>query len=172
VSPLQILIVCLRLVALVWVLYTLNHLYGLFAFLVNGPTPSISRSAVWFFALLQLATCGVLWFFPATIARGLLPSLRSEPKVALPAELVDWQTLGVIGIGLWALSRAIPDALYWATFYNVTLSAGYSALDLDAAQKAGIVSTVAELVIGFWLLFGAKGFAAFLFKVRTAGLAK
>jgi hypothetical protein len=164
--------VCLRLLALIWLLYILGHLYGLFAAITNDPTALISTSAVWFLALLQLAICGALWFFPATLAVRLLPSIRSEPKTAPPPQLVEWQTLGVICIGLWGLSRAIPDAVYWVTFYNMHLKANYGVSDLNAAQKAGIVTTVAELLIGLWLLFGAKGFAAFLFKARTAGVAK
>lgn len=112
-TPSQIVVMCLRLLALVWLLYTLGHLYGLFAYLNNDGAALISKSAVWFFALLQLAICGFLWRFPATIARTLLPSLRSEPETAPPPRLVEWQTLGVICIGLWGLSRAVPHAVYW-----------------------------------------------------------
>lgn len=41
---------------------------------------------------------------------------------------------------------------------------------LSAEQKAGMISTAVELAIGFWLLLGAKGIAALLFKVRTTGM--
>jgi hypothetical protein len=35
-----------------------------------------------------------------------------------------------------------------------------------------MVTTVADLAISCWLIFGAKGFVAVLFKIRIAGVAK
>ena len=42
--------------------------------------------------------------------------------------------------------------------------------DFGPEQKAAMILTVAELAIGIWLLLGAKGIAAAIFKLRTAGL--
>jgi len=83
--------------------------------------------------------------------------------------LQEWQMLGFICIGIWALSNAIPSALYWLTYYSMSFGDSSDAFYLDAEQKARVASMLAELVIGLWLVFGAKGFAAFLFKIRTAG---
>jgi hypothetical protein len=172
VTPHQIVALCLRLVALIWLLYTLSHTHELFAYVKNYSGIVINKPVVWLFAILQIATCAVLWFFPATIAAKLLPSAAGAEPVRSPSPLVEWQTLGVICVGIWALSQAIPDSIYWITSYGMMMSASDGIFDMGPEQKAGIVAAAVRLVIGFWLVFGAKGFAAFLFKIRTAGMAK
>jgi hypothetical protein len=172
VSPIQIVVLCLRLVAIVFLLFTINRLYSLFAYFNNGGKTALNMSVVWFFAALQIATCAILWFFPASIATKLLPSLRSTQQNSPTPLLIEWQTLGVICIGLWSLSRSIPDTVYWLTFYSIASSDGMTFSSLGAGQKASMLTTVVELVIGLWLLLGAKGLAALLFKIRTAGLRK
>ena len=171
-TPLQIVALGLRLVALIWLLYTFNHLHGLFAYVNDDSGIVIRKSVIWLFAFLQIATCAVLWFYPRTIAEKLLPSASTAEQARSPVAMVEWQTLGVICIGIWALSKAIPDAIYWMTYYSMSFGADGDAFYLDAAQKARVASTVAELGIGLWLVFGARGFAAFLFKLRTAGVSK
>jgi hypothetical protein len=146
-----------------------SHLHALFAYLNEGTQLQISKVVVWVFVIIQVGVCGLLWFFPRTIAAKLLPS-RDDHEASPPIALVHWQTLGVILIGLWALTRAIPDAVYWITFYNMATSSGIGLSALNPEQKASMVETIVELVIGFWLLLGAKGAAALLFNLRTAGL--
>ena len=68
-TPLHIVALCLRLVALIWVFYALNHTYGLFAYMKSDAGIAINWTAIWLSAFWQIATCVVLWFFPATIAR-------------------------------------------------------------------------------------------------------
>src|SRR6188768_3774422 len=136
-------------------------MYGLFTYLDSNSGVAISKTTIWLFAFLQIVTCAVLWFFPATIAKKLLPSATDTDLPRSPVALIEWQTLGVICIGIWALTRAIPDAIYWMTFYSMSESVDYSFSILNAEQKASIITTVAELAIGLWLVFGAKGFAAF-----------
>jgi hypothetical protein len=172
VTPRLIVALSLRLAALVWLLHTLSHIYGLFTYLNPTSAGTISKSVVWSFAFLQVAACGVLWFFPSTIAGKLLPSGARADEAPSPPRLLEWQTLGVICIGLWGLSRAIPDAIYWVTFYTFNFNASFGGADLDPDQKASMVSTVVELAISCWLIFGAKGFAEVLFKIRTAGVTK
>jgi hypothetical protein len=169
VVPHQIIIVCLRLSAMIWLLYVLSHSYGLFSYANNSAEVALSKSTVTLFMVLQIATCVVLWFFPASIASMLLPT-ASANRDASPPNLVQWQTLGLICVGFWGLSRSIPDAVYWVTFVNMLSAEGGSYFFLTAEHKAGIISTIVELGIGFWLVFGAKGFAAFLLKARTAGM--
>lgn len=168
-TPHQILTVCIRLGALVWLIYVVNHSYGLFAYLRSDSTVALNKSVVWFFALLQISTSGVVWLFSTSIASWLLPSLRPSEPTTSPVP-IQWQTLGVICVGLWTLSRSIPDLVYWVTFFNMVENTGMGTESLIAEQKASLLSTMVEIGIGLWLLFGAKGFAAFLYKARTAGL--
>lgn len=167
-TPHQIIAVFLRLVALVWVLFVVSHLHSLFLYLDHTTYLQINKVVVWVFAAIQIAVCALLWFFPRSIASRLLRSRDAHEPAPAP-RLEEWQTLGVICIGLWALMRAIPDAVYWITFYNMTSRSSIPFSDFTAEHKAAMVETVVELILGFWLLFGAKGFAVFLFKARTAG---
>jgi hypothetical protein len=171
-TPTQVVAVCLRFLAIVWLLYTLNHAYSLFAYLGLQNQDPESIWFVWIQVAVQLLVCAALWFFPFTIASKLLPShgAQSEPKIA--HSMLDWQTLGVICIGLWALARAVPDVVYWATFMNISFSGDSGVSELSPDQKASLISTVVEIAVGLWLILGAKGFAALLFKIRTAGVAK
>lgn len=162
---------CVRFGALVWLLYTISHLNGLFAYVEEGAPIQIDKTVVVLFAALQIGVCVFLWLFPRSVAAQLLPG-RNTDEVVKPSSQLEWQTLGVICIGLWALSRAIPDAVYWITFYNMAASSKLGLSFFNAEQKAAMLSTVAELAIGVWLLLGAKGTAAFIFKARTAGATK
>jgi len=166
-TPIQIVALGLRMVALIWLLYTLNHLYSLFAYVSDDSRIAISKSVVGLFALLQIATCAVLWFFPTTIAEKLLPSAAGTGQTRTPVALLEWQMLGFICVGTWELSKAIPDAIYWLTYYGMSFGDNPDAFYLDAGQKARVASMLAELTIGLWLVFGAKGFAAALYKIRS-----
>jgi hypothetical protein len=172
VTPLHLVALGIRLVALIWVLYTVSHLHGLFAYMNSSSGVSINKGVIWLFAGLQIATCAVLWVFPATIAKKLLPSSADTASSKPPSTLIEWQTFGVVCIGIWALARAIPDAIYWVTFYGMTLNSSYGYSDLNVEQKASMITTVVELIIGMWLVFGARGLANALLKLRTAGVSK
>jgi hypothetical protein len=172
VAPIQVVAVCLRFLAIVWLLYALNNAYGAMSYLgLQGGVPG-SRWVVWVQAGLQLVICGALWFFPVTIASKLLPSYSRPPDPQNPPHLHEWQTLGVICIGLWALSRAVPDLVYWITYMGMAFEGDSPVGDLAPDQKAGFIATLVEIAVGLWLVLGAKGAAALLFKVRTAGIAK
>lgn len=171
-TPIQVVAVFLRLLAVVWFLYTLNHAHWAFAYLGGSPGLPINMPAVWITAIAQLCACAVLWFFPVSIASKLLPSYSLSAEPGNPNRLEEWQTLGVICIGLWGLSRAIPAATYWVTLMNLSFSGDAAVSELSSDQKAGMVATGVEILIGAWLLLGAKGIAALLFRMRTAGVAK
>lgn len=168
-SALQIATLCIRLAALAWTFYTIGHLYELFVQLESDPFSALNGSLLFWFTAFQLLVCVALWLFPATIAAKLLPSLRAAPATA-ESPFIQWQTVGVICVGLWALTGAIPDAIYWVTLYGMADANEIGLADLRAQDRAGMIATAAQLGIGVWLLLGAKGFAAFLFRLRSAGL--
>ncbi len=169
-SPHQILTVCIRLVAIVWLLYTISHLDSLFAYLNEGSQLQLDKTTVLIFASLQGAACAVLWLFPRSIAAKLLPG-RDTNATPAPSSPFDWQTLGVICVGIWELTRAIPDAAYWITFYNIMATSSNLGLSyFSAEQKAGMIATIAELGIGLWLVLGAKGLTSILVRIRTSNL--
>lgn len=167
-TPHHIVVICIRLVAIALLLYTLSHLHELFAFMNDDAQVKLNKTAVWTFALIQVGVSGILWFFPRTIASKLLPT-RDSHQAAPAARLMDWQTLVVVGIGLWVTVRGVFDAIYWAAIYNMMKSPRVGIADFSPQHKAAMIVTAVELAIGIWLLLGAKGIAAVLFRLRSAG---
>ncbi len=168
-TPHQILIVAIRLVAIVWFFHAVGHTASILMFVPSAGVDESNIPWAWGLAAVELIACVFLWLAPATIARRLLPS-GQEPITAPTPALLDWQTMAVIAIGIWVLAEVIPDVAYWGTLFGLTYSDGRFFDHLDVWSKAGMVALAAKIVVGFWLLFGAKGFAAFLFRVRTAGI--
>ena len=163
-TPHQILAAFTRLLAIWWLLYVVSQTPGLYVH--NEHLQLDNRTPVIVITVLQLGICAFLWMFPATVARKLLP-LKETPS-APPARIADWQMLGVICIGLWALTHAIPDTVYWAILLNTWLGPDSGTLALTVAQRARIASTVVSLVIGIGLVFGARGITTYLFGIRKA----
>ena len=77
-----------------------------------------------------------------------------------------------------ALTLTLPPADGVAGAQLITNGAGALAfkklqtIQTSAASFAVTSATLAEIAIGIWLLLGAKGVAAVLSRIRTAGVAK
>lgn len=167
-TPLQLVTLAIRLVALIWTVVAISNAHQWLPYLGDAELGN-AASRFAFVAALQLSTCVVLLMFPATIAAMLLPSLKSV-KAPQPAFPIEWQTVGVICVGLWLLTRAIPDAFYWVTYYFVARGSGLDDFTSDPQHIAGIAATVVEIALGLWLTIGGKGIAATLLGLRSAGL--
>jgi hypothetical protein len=72
-------------------------------------------------------------------------------------------------MGLWVLTSAIPDIFYWVTFVYRIKSVNVGSTELTPENIGYIVSTIVELVIGFWLLFGSRGLLGVIRRARYAG---
>jgi hypothetical protein len=168
-TPHQIVVVGLRLLAVAWVLFLLGQAPMYFA-QAAAYARTINMTYIGVFWAAQLLMCTVVWFFPASIARKLLPSPKNDVVYESPAAPGDWLTLGLIVIGLWVLFGGVTDAIYWLLFLAYNPLDQVSGLNADA--KAAMITTVLELVFGTWLVFGAKGLGALLWKIRTGGVSK
>ena len=170
-KPQHIVATCLRVLAIAWVLYALSRVQSTLAFAASHAGMSANMSVILLVTFLQIAVCAVLWFFPMTIASWLLPGgVPSEPS-AEPLRFVEWQTLGLICVGFWGIVDSTPNLVYLITY--AALSSGDELYGgLREYEKAKLVSSIVELALGLWLVFGAKGLAAFLFKIRMGGVAK
>ena len=158
-TPHQILALCSRLAALIWGLYALSSIPQ-YSIRLDHP-PVDNRLTVLILVGVQIAACAFLWLFSMTVARKLLP-LKADVAGA-SSRIVDWQILGVVCVGLWGLIRAIPDAMYWAVILQTWLTADYGLTALTIAQKARIGSTILELGLALWLVFGARRISTYLF---------
>ena len=168
-TPHQILIVAIRLIAIFWFFHAVGHTASILTLVPSAGFDESNLPFVWGLSAAEMIACVFLWVAPATIARWLLPGSQTPASSPAPA-LLEWQTMAVIAVGIWVLSQAIPEVTYWLVLIGLTYSDGRLLDHLADGNKADLVALAIKLVLGFWLVFGAKGFAAFLFRVRTAGI--
>ena len=108
--------------------------------------------------------------FPLTIAGKLLPK-DGDDKLDWQLTGQDVYSIAFFILGLYILINAIPSMFYWLA-YSIT----YKNSDPPAYQEfspgeiGGMVVTVTKLIIGIWLLLGARGLRGLVYKLRYAGL--
>lgn len=158
-QPRQILIVAIRLFVIVWLVQSLNS-----GFVTAQLATDMSGSEYWstYYPLyLGFAACWFfLWFFPATVAKWLLPDYAAKPEEPLPVNPAPWLVTGIVLIGLFTLQRAVIDAVYWGTLLHYFDETGGMADTsvwsfVSTEQKSQIFMTGAEIFIGLLLLFRA-----------------
>jgi hypothetical protein len=111
-----------------------------------------------------LALAALLWFFPLTVARRLLPVMRDpQPPVSVPGALALSLALAVLGF--WLLAKAVSDVVYWST---VLFFSSRSAVPMEflPEHKADMVTTVVELAIAATLILGNRGIASWVRRLR------
>ena len=118
----------------------------------------------------SLAVCAALWFFPLTIARKLLPAMR-EPRSETAMSGSVALSVGLTLLGVWVLAYALPDALYWATLFLLSRQVGAAYVPWGYEQIASVVTTVAELALAAWLIFGSSGIKRLILRYRHGPLA-
>lgn len=119
---------------------------------------------------LQLLAATVLWFFPLSVARALLPAMsepRSETHIGPSLAL----SLGLTLIGAWFVVNALVDAGYWIGIYlhmkaNPIDVLSNASLFRVPDTTASIIATVVQLVIGVALVLGAAGLQRLIFRMR------
>jgi len=108
----------------------------------------------------------ILWFFPKSIARGLLPHSADAPTQTLSYQM--WFTLGTALLGLWFVASAITPILRNLSVMYVFRPELISPEDLRSL-RVGLLYYVVELVLGLCLLFGATGIRKLIWRIRNAG---
>jgi len=156
----------------IWVsLAALVGLPDIYKSALNGP---FDRNLVIAWALVAIVFIVVmlmLWFFPLTIARSLLPVMKEpQPTHGMNGEMA--LTVGITLIGLWLAAGAVVDmgwviGLSRQAAEQEALYGGYgsTALDLTPYYWSGGV----KFVVGLVLTLGASGLKNLLFRARFAG---
>jgi hypothetical protein len=115
-------------------------------------------------ALVALA----LWFFPLTVARGLLTAASPQPARASPSASPDtWLAIGCALLGLWVLTAALPALVR----ESIILNSSDFATDTSEVRH-WLIYHLGQVVIGIWLTLGAKGFRGLFWWARNAGIGK
>jgi len=157
-----------RLFAIWLVVSVVRHVPGVWQFNVSGAATGDSSTNVLIavVTVLMLTLAAGLWFFPLTVANKLIP--RSSKPDDLHVPIDQAQSVGFSLLGLWVLTNSIPDSFYWA-FMSFQASRPNSMLELRASDYSYMVGTMVEVILGVWLLFGARGLRGLLRWARTAG---
>jgi hypothetical protein len=115
--------------------------------------------------LAVLATAALLWFFPLTVARKLLPVMkepRSEPAVGVSTAF----SLALTIMGMWFLGNAIVDVAYWLMLFAHVHGSDMRGFELTPSQEGSIAATVVRLMLSFWLIFGSSGINRIITRAR------
>ncbi len=163
-TPHQALALGVRLFAVWFALVTVRELV---AFLTSWRPPDDSHAlgVVLGGSLIALVILLILWFFPKSIARGLLPQSSDVPTQ--PSSYQAWFTLGIALIGLWFVASAVAPILRNLSVMYVFKSELTNLEDLRSL-RAGLLYYLVELVLGLCLLFGATGIRKLILRVRNA----
>jgi hypothetical protein len=161
-TPHQTLAVAIRLFAVWLAVVALRELVG-------GYIAGRERNDAYALTLVLIIGCVsvvfvvILWFFPKTIARGLLPSGGDVP--AKPAMPEVWFGIGTSLIGLWLVASAIPGVFrnLWVMYIFRSESGDTSGL------ISGLIYLFAQIVVGIVLIVGADGIRRFVWWARHAG---
>ena len=160
-TPHQTLAVAVRLFAVWLALVVIREILGSYFFARRE-----QEALLPIIAILGLVAAGlvlILWFFPRTIARGLLPSRSEAP--AQPTAPETWLAIGVSLIGVWLTASAIPGLLR-----HLSLLYLYAP---DAIDKSGLIGgfifLFAQVAVGVLLMVGGNGIRRFIWWARHAG---
>jgi len=162
-SPTQIVAVAIRLFV-VWqavlIVFSIPMLYEQeqVAARTGSPTPVLFYFVA---ALLVAALLYVLWRFPMTISGKLLTATTEVSKESASPDL--WLSMGCALMGLWLLVEFIP------LFARDLMAVGEGYLSAPSILKVRLATDLPGVIIGLWLIFGAKGFRKLFWWARNAG---
>jgi hypothetical protein len=108
----------------------------------------------------------LLWFFPKSVAQGLLPHTSQRPTEMSSYDM--WFTVGIALMGLWFTVSAVAPILRNLSEMLFLRSELINQEDLRSL-RLGLIYYLIELVLGLCLLFGAPGIRKLVLKVRRAG---
>ena len=115
--------------------------------------------------IIGLLVCALLWFFPLTVARKLLPVMH-EPRSEQSLDSSAAMSVGLTLIGVWVMAYALVDATYWLTLLVRTRQLDTAYFEWTPDQIAGMVATVIEVFIATWLIFGNVGIKRLIYRYR------
>jgi len=141
--------------------YSLQNFYGN---QIGNLTTIIVAVAIPLAITLLLALA--LFIFPNKISNSLI--LDSSENNEIDIEKIP--SVAFMAIGMYFVAFALADCVYWVAYYSFMEVPVTGTEYFEAENKAQVVTTIAELLIGLVLLFGSKGIGKFVIKARTAGL--
>jgi hypothetical protein len=161
-SPHQTIAVAVRLFA-IWLAIYAGRMVPAFYREVSGTDDTGASVAIIVIAVFVLLFVLLLWFFPRTVARGLLDAKSLVPVE--PASADTWFAVGCALIGLWLLIPALASVIY--NLSVIYLAQRDSAIDMTSLRFPWTYYLV-EIAFGVWLLLGARGIRRLFWWARNA----
>jgi hypothetical protein len=163
-TPHQSLAIAVRLFAIWFALYVARESLAFYAASREQDDP-YSAAIVSIVIVVAVSFLIVLWFFPKTIARGILPLSADTPAKSSSPE--TWIAAGSSLIGLWLVASAVPallrNGLVMFLFRSESLALDKSGL------VSGLLYYAIQCAVGVALIVGANGVRKFISWARYAG---
>ena len=164
----QYLAIGFRLLAIVVFIYALRQLAMAFAVAFTDSYAGIPASSGVFLVLglIPLLVAILLWAFPVTIAKKVIPA-ESEVSV-VPEKTFSILVALVLTVGLYTIFYAAVDLVYWVTYAHLLASSPESydrASDAFQENKASMLATAFEFMVSLFIILRAKFIASFLYRV-------
>lgn len=125
----------------------------------NSLDPSVVFSLL--SSIIPMLIAIMLWFFPLTVARKVLPTTKDDVNKISPHAIL---TVLILAVGVYTFYYAIVDSIYWITVINVFVRDEFGSISkvLSNQDKASVVVTIIEFVLSLVLLARAKTIARML----------
>lgn len=133
----------------------------------TGTVPLASIIAA---AIVAFIVSALLWFFPLSIARRLLPAM-GDSKSGKPIGSSNALGIGLTLLGVWLLAQSVPDVIYWSIYWKIAHASGDPNMALQAPEIARMVSAGARLVIAILLIVGSARLQNMLHRLRFGAAA-
>ncbi len=161
-SPHQTIAVAVRLFAIWLVIYFARSAPSFFRESLRTDDTAASVTVI-VISVLAVLLALFLWFFPRTVARGLLDVKSLTPTQ--PASPDTWFAVGCSLIGMWLIVPALASVIYYlSALFMAQRSPAFDTTDMHFAW----VYYLTEIAIGIWLLLGARGARRLFWWARSA----
>ena len=149
--------IALKIGAIVIVVNSLNKLPPFFDYVLysKGSQP-ITASTVFglFPCIFSLIIGCFMWFFPGQLLSNVFLRHDNEESTSVHESIIAELLISILG--LYVLTYAIPDMVYHVVFYfNYTNLDGIKG-PLRPSDYAAFVTTIFEIVLGAYLIYGSK----------------
>ena len=152
----QVIAVGVRILSIALIVYILKFIPTIFTDFETGlPVWTNYYSLGFVFGVLIIA--GILWTFPQSITNKIIPKDINVDELKIEKDSV--LSLGFIILGIYFLFYTIGDMIFWGF---VLLGGGQLGLD----NKVNFLITIIELGICLFLIFGSRGVANLILKLR------
>ena len=123
----------------------------------------------WIIALFPFILAAILWLYPLSIAKGIVPKSETGPALKdISKNEIMVGGLTLMGIGI--LAVRIPDLFYWLIYLvNVHHYSEFPVkMFFPESSLEGLITSAVEIGFGIWLVLGGAGILKVINRIRFA----